>query len=89
MGNSPGRVLEDLLTNTRALDSQDEKRNCFDFALWKKATPEHIMKWSSPWSTGFPGWHLECSAMSVKYLGNVFDIHGGGMDLRFLIMNAK
>jgi cysteinyl-tRNA synthetase len=78
-----GRVLEDLQSNTRVLEGQDEKRNPFDFALWKKASPEHIMKWQSPWSVGYPGWHLECSAMSVKYLGDVFDIHGGGMDLQF------
>ena len=82
-GKLSGRVLEELQTNTRLLDGQDEKRNPFDFALWKKATPGHIMKWPSPWSVGFPGWHLECSAMSVKYLGDVFDIHGGGMDLQF------
>ncbi len=82
-GKLSGRVLEDLQTNTRALEGQDEKRNPFDFALWKKATPEHLMKWPSEWSTGFPGWHLECSTMSVKYLGEVFDIHGGGMDLQF------
>lgn len=82
-GKLSGRVLEDLQTNTRVLDGQEEKRNSFDFALWKKASPEHIMKWPSPWSVGFPGWHLECSAMSVKYLGEVFDIHGGGMDLQF------
>ncbi|HTX88091.1 MAG TPA: cysteine--tRNA ligase [Bacteroidales bacterium] len=78
-----GRVLEDLMANTRALDGQDEKRNPADFALWKKAQPEHIMRWPSPWSEGFPGWHLECSAMSGKYLGEQFDIHGGGMDLLF------
>jgi cysteinyl-tRNA synthetase len=78
-----GRVLEELQSNTRALEGQDEKRNSFDFALWKKATPEHLMRWSSPWSDGFPGWHLECSAMSKKYLGDEFDIHGGGMDLQF------
>jgi len=78
-----GRVLEDLLTNTRDLEGQDEKRNPFDFALWKKAQPEHIMRWPSAWSDGFPGWHLECSAMSTKYLGETFDIHGGGMDLMF------
>ena len=78
-----GRILEELQSNTRALDSQDEKRNSYDFALWKKATPEHIMRWPSPWSDGFPGWHLECSAMSTKYLGDEFDIHGGGMDLQF------
>jgi cysteinyl-tRNA synthetase len=82
-GKLSGRVLEELQTSTRTLDGQEEKRNSFDFALWKKATPEHIMKWPSPWSVGFPGWHLECSAMSVKYLGDVFDIHGGGMDLQF------
>lgn len=78
-----GRVLEDLLTNTRDLEGQDEKHNPFDFALWKKAQPEHIMRWPSKWSDGFPGWHLECSAMSTKYLGETFDIHGGGMDLMF------
>jgi cysteinyl-tRNA synthetase len=78
-----GRKLEDLLTNTRELDSQEEKRNPADFALWKKASPSHIMKWKSPWSDGFPGWHLECTAMSTKYLGKQFDIHGGGMDLMF------
>ena len=82
-GKLSGRILEDLQSNTRALEGQDEKKNSFDFALWKKAAPEHIMKWPSPWSIGFPGWHLECSAMSVKYLGEVFDIHGGGMDLQF------
>ncbi len=78
-----GRNLEDIKTNTRSLDGQDEKRNSYDFALWKKASPEHIMHWPSPWSEGFPGWHLECSAMSEKYLGEEFDIHGGGMDLMF------
>jgi cysteinyl-tRNA synthetase len=82
-GKLSGRILEDLQSNTRVLEGQEEKRNSFDFALWKKAAPEHIMKWPSPWSIGFPGWHLECSAMSVKYLGDVFDIHGGGMDLQF------
>ncbi len=82
-GKLSGRVLEDLYSNTRALDGQDEKQNPYDFALWKKASPEHIMRWSSPWSDGFPGWHLECSAMSAKYLGEHFDIHGGGMDLLF------
>jgi cysteinyl-tRNA synthetase len=76
-------VLEDLLSNTRELEGQDEKRNSFDFALWKKAQPEHIMRWPSDWSDGFPGWHLECSAMSARYLGEQFDIHGGGMDLLF------
>ncbi len=78
-----GRQLEDLQSNSRALDGQDDKKSSFDFALWKKASPEHIMKWPSPWSEGFPGWHLECSAMSAKYLGEEFDIHGGGMDLLF------
>lgn len=78
-----GRVLEDMLSNTRVLEGQDEKRNSFDFALWKKAQPIHIMRWPSPWGEGFPGWHLECSAMSCKYLGERFDIHGGGMDLMF------
>jgi cysteinyl-tRNA synthetase len=78
-----GRTLEDMLANTRSLDGQDDKRMSFDFALWKKASPEHIMKWPSPWSDGFPGWHMECSAMSAKYLGETFDIHGGGMDLLF------
>jgi cysteinyl-tRNA synthetase len=82
-GKLSGRVLEELQSNTRALEGQDEKRNSFDFALWKKAMPEHLMNWPSPWSIGFPGWHLECSAMSIKYLGDVFDIHGGGMDLQF------
>lgn len=82
-GKLSGRVLDDLQSNTRELEGQEEKRNSFDFALWKKAAPEHIMKWPSPWSLGFPGWHLECSAMSMKYLGEVFDIHGGGMDLQF------
>jgi len=82
-GKLSGRKLEDLLTTTRELEGQEEKRNPFDFALWKKAETEHIMRWKSPWSDGFPGWHLECSAMSIKYLGEVFDIHGGGMDLLF------
>ena len=82
-GKLSGRVLEDLLPNTRKLEGQDEKRNPSDFALWKKAQPEHIMRWSSPWGDGFPGWHLECSAMSTKYLGIHFDIHGGGLDLLF------
>lgn len=76
-----GRHLEDLLTNTRTLGGQDEKKGRLDFALWIKAKPEHLMKWPSPWSVGFPGWHLECSAMSHKYLGEQFDIHGGGLDL--------
>ncbi len=78
-----GRNIDDLISNTRTLDGQSEKRNNVDFALWKKAAPEHIMRWPSPWSDGFPGWHLECSAMSKKYLGEQFDIHGGGMDLLF------
>ncbi len=82
-GKLSGRVLDDLMTNTRTLEGQDEKRHPADFALWKKAQPEHIMRWPSPWSEGFPGWHLECSAMSTKYLGEYFDIHGGGMDLLF------
>ena len=78
-----GRKLEDMLSNTRNLCGQEEKHNQADFALWKKAAPEHIMRWQSPWSLGFPGWHTECSAMSSKYLGLPFDIHGGGMDLKF------
>ena len=82
-GKLSGRVLEDLLANTRELEKQDEKRNPADFALWKKAQPEHIMRWPSPWSEGFPGWHLECSAMGMRYLGEYFDIHGGGIDLLF------
>ncbi len=77
------RKLEDLIHNTRALDGQSDKKNPQDFALWKKADPTHIMRWPSPWSDGFPGWHLECTAMSTKYLGEFFDIHGGGMDLKF------
>ena len=82
-GKLSGRILEDLLANTRELESQEEKRNPVDFALWKKAQAEHIMRWPSPWSDGFPGWHLECSAMGKRYLGEQFDIHGGGMDLLF------
>lgn len=78
-----GRVLEDMQTNSRELGGQGDKRSPYDFALWKKASPEHIMRWPSPWGVGFPGWHLECSAMSLKYLGKEFDIHGGGMDLIF------
>lgn len=78
-----GRKIEDLLSNTRDLDGQSDKRNPLDFALWKNAEPQHIMRWPSPWGDGFPGWHLECTAMSTKYLGNHFDIHGGGMDLKF------
>ncbi|MCH9659946.1 MAG: cysteine--tRNA ligase [Bacteroidetes bacterium] len=82
-GKLSGRVLEDMIANTRELAAQSEKKNPQDFALWKKAEPQHIMRWPSPWSDGFPGWHLECTAMSTKYLGNQFDIHGGGMDLKF------
>ncbi len=82
-GTLSGRNVEDLLSTTRELDGQTEKRNSFDFALWKKAAPEHIMRWPSRFSDGFPGWHLECSAMSARYLGTEFDIHGGGMDLLF------
>jgi cysteinyl-tRNA synthetase len=82
-GKLSGRVLDDLLETTRDLDGQDEKINKQDFALWKAAPPEHIMRWKSPWGEGFPGWHIECSAMSTKYLGKEFDIHGGGMDLMF------
>ncbi|MCH5219257.1 MAG: cysteine--tRNA ligase [Muribaculaceae bacterium] len=82
-GKLSGRNIDELLATTRQLDGQEEKRNPADFALWKKAAPEHIMHWPSPWSEGFPGWHLECSTMSEKYLGTHFDIHGGGMDLKF------
>lgn len=82
-GKLSGRNIEDTLENTRILDGQSEKRDNVDFAIWKKASPEHIMRWNSPWGSGFPGWHMECSAMSSKYLGDTFDIHGGGMDLRF------
>ena len=82
-GKLSGRNLEDIVTETRELDGQQEKKHSFDFALWKKAAPEHIMHWPSPWSEGFPGWHMECSAMGTKYLGEQFDIHGGGMDLMF------
>jgi len=82
-GELSGRKIEDLISNTRELDGQDEKRAPLDFALWKSASQDHIMKWPSPWGIGFPGWHLECSAMSTKYLGSQFDIHGGGMDLKF------
>jgi len=82
-GRLSGRIFEDAQAGSRDLDGQSEKRNPQDFALWKKAAPEHIMYWPSPWGNGFPGWHLECSAMSAKYLGKVFDIHGGGMDLLF------
>lgn len=82
-GELSGRKIEDMIANTRDLDGQGEKRNPQDFALWKNASPEHIMRWPSPWGNGFPGWHLECTAMSTKYLGKKFDIHGGGMDLKF------
>ena len=82
-GKLSGRNIEDMLETTRDLDGQSEKRRSVDFALWKKASPEHIMRWKSPWSVGFPGWHMECSAMGTKYLGEEFDIHGGGMDLMF------
>jgi cysteinyl-tRNA synthetase len=82
-GKLSGRIVEDLLETTRTLEGQDEKRNKGDFALWKAAPPQHIMRWTSPWGQGFPGWHIECSAMSTKYLGTEFDIHGGGMDLQF------
>lgn len=82
-GELSGRNIDDLIAGYRDLDGQEEKKNSIDFALWKKASPEHIMQWNSPWGKGFPGWHLECSAMSTKYLGETFDIHGGGMDLKF------
>ncbi|HLY71073.1 MAG TPA: cysteine--tRNA ligase [Puia sp.] len=82
-GKLSGRILDDLLETTRDLENQEEKHNRQDFALWKAAPPEHIMRWESPWGEGFPGWHIECSAMSTKYLGEEFDIHGGGMDLLF------
>ena len=82
-GKLSGKIIEDLLETTRSLDGQEEKRDKADFALWKAAPPQHLMRWKSPWGEGFPGWHIECSAMSVKYLGEEFDIHGGGMDLMF------
>ncbi len=82
-GELSGRIVDDLLETTRVLEGQDEKRNKADFALWKSAPPQHIMRWKSPWGEGFPGWHIECSAMATKYLGSQFDIHGGGMDLLF------
>ncbi len=82
-GKLSGRKIEDLISQSRELEGQDQKRNPLDFALWKKAEPSHIMRWPSPWSDGFPGWHLECSVMGTKYLGDRFDIHGGGMDLKF------
>jgi len=82
-GKLSGRVIDELIETTRELEGQEEKKNKADFALWKNAAPEHIMRWKSPWGIGFPGWHIECSAMSTKYLGQQFDIHGGGMDLLF------
>lgn len=82
-GKLSGRAIEDMIANTRELQAQSDKKNPQDFALWKKAEPQHIMRWPSPWSDGFPGWHLECTVMSSKYLGEEFDIHGGGMDLKF------
>lgn len=82
-GELSNRNVEELLANTRDLDGQNEKKNAQDFALWKNASPAHIMRWNSPWGEGFPGWHLECTAMSTKYLGETFDIHGGGLDLKF------
>jgi cysteinyl-tRNA synthetase len=82
-GKLSGRNIDEMLETTRELDGQSEKRRSVDFALWKKASPEHIMRWNAPWSVGFPGWHMECSAMGTKYLGEEFDIHGGGMDLMF------
>jgi cysteinyl-tRNA synthetase len=82
-GKLSGRKLEDMIANTRELTAQNDKRSPQDFALWKKAEPQHIMRWPSPWGDGFPGWHLECTAMSTKYLGETFDVHGGGMDLKF------
>jgi cysteinyl-tRNA synthetase len=82
-GQLSGRVIDELITETRELEGTEEKQNPMDFALWKKAKPEHIMRWNAPWSAGFPGWHLECTCMSTKYLGEQFDIHGGGMDLKF------
>ncbi len=82
-GKLSGRILDEMISGSRELDGQDEKRNAADFALWKNAPPEHIQRWNSPWGEGFPGWHIECSAMATKYLGAQFDIHGGGMDLQF------
>ena len=82
-GELSGRVLDELIHETRSLKNQGDKKNPSDFAIWIKADPEHIMRWNSPWSVGFPGWHLECSVMSTKYLGTTFDIHGGGNDLKF------
>ncbi|MFM8917200.1 MAG: cysteine--tRNA ligase, partial [Bacteroidota bacterium] len=82
-GKLSGRVIEEMIAGSRELDGQNEKNHPADFALWKNAPPEHIMRWNSPWGSGFPGWHIECSAMATKYLGSPFDIHGGGMDLMF------
>jgi cysteinyl-tRNA synthetase len=82
-GQLSGKITDDLLAGSRDLDGQDEKRSSLDFAIWKNPSPEHLMRWNSPWSNGIPGWHLECSVMSQKYLGDTFDIHGGGMDLKF------
>ena len=82
-GKLSGREIDDLISNTRSLTNQKDKKNSYDFALWKKADSKHLMKWNSPWGYGFPGWHLECTAMSHKYLGDKFDIHGGGIDLKF------
>ena len=82
-GRLSGREIDDLISNTRLLTNQKDKKNSYDFALWKKADSKHLMKWNSPWGYGFPGWHLECTAMSHKYLGDKFDIHGGGIDLKF------
>ncbi len=82
-GKLSGRVVEELFETTRELEGQEEKKDRADFALWKQAAPEHIMRWKSPWGVGYPGWHIECSAMATKYLGARFDIHGGGMDLQF------
>lgn len=82
-GELSRRNIDDLISNTRDLDGQDEKKNPADFALWKLASPAHIMRWNSPWGPGYPGWHIECTVMSTKYLGETFDIHGGGMDLKF------
>ena len=82
-GELSGRDIDELMSGSRELDGQEEKKNSVDFAIWKKASPYHIMRWNSPWGEGFPGWHLECSVMGTKYLGKQFDIHGGGMDLKF------
>ena len=82
-GKLSGREIDDLISNTRTLTKQKDKKNPYDFALWKKADSKHLMRWNSPWGFGFPGWHLECTAMSHKYLGDKFDIHGGGIDLKF------